>query len=112
MIPIDQYGYFDITGMIPPIANHGIWGCLPFLPLVSNVFLACYDSGTFLSHLTEGGYGFDVLGSPGRHVPDVCCSSNGQSWNDLHWSWPHLQTPWSIFWRHQEMCNISQNFLR
>ena len=65
MIPIDQYGYFDITGMIPPIANHGIWGFLPFLPLVSNVFLACYDSGTFLSHLTEGGYGFDVLGSPG-----------------------------------------------
>ena len=51
--------------MIPPIANHGIWGCLHFLPLVSNIFLARYDSGTFLSHLTKGGYGFDVLGSPG-----------------------------------------------
>ena len=50
--------------MIPPITNHGIWGCLHFLPLVSNIFLARYDSGTFLSHLTEGGYGFDVLGSP------------------------------------------------
>ena len=62
VVPIDQYGYFDITGMIPPITNHGIWGCLHFLPLVSNVFLAHYDSGTFLSHLTEGGYGFDVLG--------------------------------------------------
>ena len=28
-------------------------------------FLARYDSGTFLSHLTDGGYGFDALGSPG-----------------------------------------------
>ena len=64
-IPIDQYGCFDIMGMIPPITKYGIWGCLHFLLLVSNVFLACYDSGTFLSHLTEGGYGFDVLGSPG-----------------------------------------------
>ena len=34
-------------------------------PLVSNVFLAQYDSGTFLSHLTDGGYGFDAIGSPG-----------------------------------------------
>ena len=34
-------------------------------PLVLNVFLAHYDSGTFLSHLTEGGYGFDALGSLG-----------------------------------------------
>ena len=64
-VPIDQYGYFDIISMIPPITNHGIWGCLHFLLLVSNVFLCCYDSGTFLSHLTEGGYGFNVLGSPG-----------------------------------------------
>ena len=64
-VSIDQYGYFDITGMILPITNHTIWGCLHFLPLVSNIFLACYDSGTFLSHLTEGGYGFDVLGSLG-----------------------------------------------
>ena len=51
---------------MPPIANHGIWGCLHFLPLVlSNDFLACYDSGTFLSHLTDGGYGFNALGPPG-----------------------------------------------
>ena len=60
--------------MIIPIASHCIWGCLQLLPLVSNVFLAHYDSGTFLSHLTEGGYGFDVLGSPGidmYHVPMV-----------------------------------------
>ena len=64
-VQIDQYSYFDIIGTIPPITNHGIWGCLHFLPLVSNVFLAHYDSVTFLSHLTEGGYGFDVLGSPG-----------------------------------------------
>ena len=64
-VPINQYNYFDIIGTIPPITNHGIWGCLHFLPLVSNIFLAHYDSGTFLSHLTEGGYGFNVLGSPG-----------------------------------------------
>ena len=64
-VPINQYSYFDIISTIPPITNHIIWGCLHFLPLVSNVFLACYGSGTFLSHLTEGGYGFDVLGSPG-----------------------------------------------
>ena len=51
--------------MIPPITNHGIWGCLHFLSLVSNIVLACYGSETFLSHLMEGGYGFDVLGSPG-----------------------------------------------
>ena len=32
---------------------------------MSNVFLARYNSGTFLLYLTEGGYGFDILGSPG-----------------------------------------------
>ena len=64
-VPIDQYSYFDLISTIPSIANHSIWGCLHFLPLGSNVFLACYDSGTFLSHLMEGGYGFNVLGSPG-----------------------------------------------
>ena len=67
-VQIDQYNYFDITGSIPPIANHGIWGCLHFLPLVSNIFLACYDSGTFLSHLTDGGYGFNALSSPGINM--------------------------------------------
>ena len=45
--------------------HHGIWGCLHYLPLVSNVFLAQYASGTFLSHLTDGGYGFEAVGSPG-----------------------------------------------
>ena len=64
-IKIYQYSYFDITGTIPPIANHGIWGCLHFLPLVSKVLLAQYDSGTFLSHLTDGGYGFNAIGVPG-----------------------------------------------
>ena len=67
-VPINQYSYFNIIGMIPPITNHGIWGCLHFLPLVSNIFLAHYDSGTFLSHLMEGGYGFDVLGSLGIDI--------------------------------------------
>ena len=65
IVPIDQHNYFDIIGTIPPIINHSIWSCLHFLPLVSNVFLARYDSGTFLSHLTESGYGFDILGLPG-----------------------------------------------
>ena len=64
-VSIAQYGYFNIISMILPITNHAIWGCLHYLPLMSNVFLACYESGTFLSHLTEGGYGFDVLSSPG-----------------------------------------------
>ena len=39
-IKIDQYNYFDIIGTVPPPTNHGIWGCLHYLPLVSNVFLA------------------------------------------------------------------------
>ena len=64
-VKIDQYNYFDIIGTVPPITNHGIWGCLHFLSLVSNVFLAQYDSGTFLSHLTDGGYGFNALGLAG-----------------------------------------------
>ena len=62
---IDQYNFFDIIGSIPPIVNHGIWGFWHFLPLVLNVFLACYNSRTFLSHLTDGWYDFDALGSPG-----------------------------------------------
>ena len=64
-IKINQYNYFNIIGTVPPPANHGIWGCLHYLPLVSNVFLARYNSGTFLSHLTDEGYGFDTIGSPG-----------------------------------------------
>ena len=68
-IKIDQYSYFNIIGTKPPPTNHGIWGCLHYLPLVSNVFLAQYDSGTFLSHLTDWGYGFDAIGSPGI---DMC----------------------------------------
>ena len=67
-IKIDQHNYFNVIGTISPIANHGIWGCLHFLPLVSNVFLARYDSGTFLSYLTDGGYGFDAIGSPGINM--------------------------------------------
>ena len=70
-IQINQHNYFNITGSIPPIANHGIWGCLHFLPLVSKVFLAHYDSGTFLSHLTDGGYGFDALDSPGINMYQI-----------------------------------------
>ena len=39
-IKINQYNYFDIIGTVPPPAKHGIWGCLHYLPLVSNIFLA------------------------------------------------------------------------
>ena len=98
-VPIDQYGYFDIIGMIPPIANYSIWGCLHFLPLVSNVFLAHYYSGTFLSHLTEGGYGLDVLGSLGidmYHMYIVAPMVKARM--TYIGSWPHLQTSWSICW--------------
>ena len=38
---------------------------LHYLPLILNVSLAQYDSGTFLSHLTDWGYGFNAIGSPG-----------------------------------------------
>ena len=55
--------YFDIIGTIPGQDNHNIWGSLHSLPLVSNVFLPRYDSRTFLSHLAEGEYGFDIIGS-------------------------------------------------
>ena len=54
--------YFDIVGTISGQDNHNIWGSCHVLPLVSNVFLPCYDSGTFLSHLAEGEYGFDIIG--------------------------------------------------
>ena len=39
-IKINKYNYFDIIGTVPPPANHGISGCLHYLLLVSNVFLA------------------------------------------------------------------------
>ena len=42
-IKIDQYNNFNITGTLPPPTSHGIWGCLRYLPLISNVFLAQYD---------------------------------------------------------------------
>ena len=58
-----HHQYFDIVGTIPGQDSHNIWGSLHFLPLVSNVFLPRYDSETFLSHLAEGEYGFDIIGS-------------------------------------------------
>ena len=58
-----HHQYFDNIGTIPGQDNHNIWGSLHFLSLVSNVFLPRYNSGTFLSHLAEGGYGFDIIGS-------------------------------------------------
>ena len=75
-----HHQYFDIVGTIPGQNHHNTWGSLHSLPLVSNVFLPCYDSGTFLSHLAEGEYGFDILGSNCINmyqmymfVPTVCC---------------------------------------
>ena len=60
----DSLHYCDVVGSVPQPETHTIWGILHFLPLVSNVFLSCYDLGTFLSHLTAGEYGFDIVGSP------------------------------------------------
>ena len=53
--------YFDLVGTVPDPHHHHICGSLHVLPLVSNVFLSWYDSGTFLSHLA-GEYGFNNLG--------------------------------------------------
>ena len=60
----DELHYFDVVRTMPHPDAHGIWGSLHFLPLVSNVFLSCYDSRTFLSHITAGEYGFDIISSP------------------------------------------------
>ena len=60
----DELHYFDIVRSMPHPETHSIWGSLHFLPLVSNVFLSRYNSGTFLSHLAAGEYGFDIVGSP------------------------------------------------
>ena len=60
----DELHYFDVVGTMSHPDAHGIWGSLHFLPLVSNVFLSHYDSGTFLSHIAVGEYGFDIIGSP------------------------------------------------
>ena len=71
-IKINQYSYFDIIGRAPPHNHHGIWGYLHYLPLVLNIFLAQYDSGTLLSHLTGGGYGFDTVDLPGIDMYQMC----------------------------------------
>ena len=60
----DEPHYFDVVGTVPHPDAHDIWGSLHFLPLVSNVFLSHYDSRTFLSHITAGKYGFDIIASP------------------------------------------------
>ena len=60
----DELHYFNVVGTVPHPDAHGIWGSLHFLLLVSNVFLSCYDSRTFLSHITAGEYGFDIIGLP------------------------------------------------
>ena len=59
----DELHYFDVVRSIPQPETHLIWGSLHFLLLVSNV-LSHYDSGTFLSHLTAGDYGFNIVRSP------------------------------------------------
>ena len=54
--------YPNLVASVPAPHDHNIWGSLHFLSLVLNVILSWYDSGTFLSHLAEGKYGFDNLG--------------------------------------------------
>ena len=75
-----HHQYFDITGTISGQDNHNICSSLYFLPLVSNVFLPRYDSGTFLSQLAEEELGFNIIGSNCIDmyqmyvvVPTVCC---------------------------------------
>ena len=60
----DELHYFDVVGTMPHPDAHGIWGSLHFLPLVFNVFLSCYDSRAFLSHIAAGEYGFNIIGLP------------------------------------------------
>ena len=55
--------YPYLVGTVPDPCSHNIWGSLHFLCLVSNVFLSRYDSGTFLSHLAEGEYGLNNVGT-------------------------------------------------
>ena len=58
-----HHHYFNIVGTVSRQDHHNNLESLHFLPLVSNVFLPHYDSGTFLLHLAEGEYGFNILGS-------------------------------------------------
>ena len=60
----DELDYFNVVRTMPHPDAHGIWGSLHFLPLVSNVFLSYYDSGTFLSHILAGEYGFNIISLP------------------------------------------------
>ena len=59
---IEHY-YMDLVGTVPDPLGHSIWGSLHFLQLVLNIFLSRYKFGTFLSHLAEGEYGFDHVGT-------------------------------------------------
>ena len=59
-----EFYYSDVIGLIPPAGEHAFWGSRHFLPLVSNVFLACCGSGTFMSRLIDRDYGFNLIGSP------------------------------------------------
>ena len=61
--------YPDLVGTVQDPHSHNIWGSLHFLPLVLIMFLSWYDSGTFLSHLAEGEYGFNNLGT---NCIDLC----------------------------------------
>ena len=60
----NEFHYFDVVGSVPQPETHSIWDSLHFLPLISKVFLSHYDSGTFLSYLAAGEYGFNIVGSP------------------------------------------------
>ena len=50
----DKLHYFNVVRSIPQPETHSIWGSLHILLLVSDVFLSCYNSRTFLSHLAAG----------------------------------------------------------
>ena len=79
----DELHYFDVVGTVPHPDAHGIWGSLHFLPLVSNVFLSHYASRTFLSHITAGQYGFDIISLPCINTYQMYSRSHNLGWHPL-----------------------------
>ena len=81
-----KHYYTDLVGTVLDPYRHSIWGSLHFLSLVLNVFLSRYDSGTFLSHLMEGEYGFDHVGTNciDLSLPNVPGGANHQGWHPIH----------------------------
>ena len=104
--------YFDIIGTVPGQDNHNIWGSLHFLSLVSNMFLPCYDSETFLSHLAEGEYVFDIIGSNCIDVYQMyVVVPTGLSWHSICWSGLSVLKFKPAHWRHRRLYHLFEDLL-